>query len=105
MIKYSGSVGENEVILRNMDYLESKNHTYVSEILPEAIRRTLSGIDAINMSEKLLSDINDERIRNDLTQILNVEKKGLVEHIVLILNYEYFNNGVNISNADLIEML
>ncbi|MBA2862652.1 hypothetical protein [Methanococcus maripaludis] len=103
MIRYDGSIGENEVILRNMEYLESKNHTYVSEILPKTIRRTLSGIDTINMTEKLLPEIQDERVRNDLTKILNLEKKGLVEHIILVLNYEYFNNGVNISNADLID--
>uniref|UniRef100_A9A7M7 Uncharacterized protein n=1 Tax=Methanococcus maripaludis (strain C6 / ATCC BAA-1332) TaxID=444158 RepID=A9A7M7_METM6 len=103
MIKYAGSIGENEVILRNMEYLKSKNHNYVSEILPETIRRTISGIDAINIGEKLLPDIDNERLRHDFEKILSSEKKGLVEHIVLLLNYEYFNNGINISNVDLID--
>ncbi|WP_459202425.1 hypothetical protein [Methanococcus sp. CF] len=102
MIKYGGSVGENEVILRNIGYLESKNYNYMSEIVPEALKKTLSGIDSINMAEKLLPELDNERVKKDLEKILSAEKKELVEHVVLILNYEYFNNGINVLDADLI---
>jgi len=84
-----------------MEYLESKNYNYISEIIPETLKKTLSGIDFINMAEKLLQDVENERIRSDLKKILTAEKKGLIDHMVLILNYEYFNNGINISNVDL----
>jgi len=103
MISYDGSTGENEIILRNMEYLDNKNHIYISEIVPEALKKTLSGIESIGMAEKLLPEICDVRVKDDLKKILSSEKKGLIDHVVLILNYEYFNNGIDISNIDLID--
>lgn len=105
MIKYLGTIPENEVILRNIEYLSNKNHDYVSEIIPEAIKKTLFGIETITMAEKLIPEIENDRIKDDLKNILISEKKSLVGHIMLLLNYEYVGSGLNLLKQDIVDRI
>ncbi|ABR55497.1 conserved hypothetical protein [Methanococcus vannielii SB] len=102
MIKYLGTISENEVILRNIEYLTNKNHKYTSELLPDAIKKILFGIEAVTMAEKLLPEIENDRIKKDLEKILFSEKESLIDHVTVLLNYEYTRSGHNLSNCKLI---
>jgi len=63
-------------------YLSERQHLYANEVLAE------DGIDFINMAEKLLQDVENERIRSDLKKILTAEKKGLIDHMVEAIKEE-----------------